>query len=157
MRKLIVLPRRLWNERRHDREHVRHEFHGRYIVKRISRREQSAQRRKPPIEGPRAHVPLKYISYIAGRRASTGEDTRRIIRSPPSSPHVHKGEILSRARCPISRAGLPLSIVILSIAHTHVYAPHLRDELELHRFYATAIKKFISTACVISRLKNPTC
>jgi len=106
----------------------------------------------------RDHISLKYNIYSVHR----GHERAR-ARIPGGlsallSPFAlcTQGSRDLIARCPISRAGgVLLSIVILSITHTHthVYAPYLRD-MELHRFYASVIKKFIPQARVTFRLKK---
>jgi len=110
---------------------------GRYIVERWrgSRCKHAISSRRPSMKALllRAFtVLLKYCIYIfyvsRVMGASSSEDSCRLSIPPRLHPSflfslfVHKGaEILSRARWPISRAGVLLSIVILSIAHTHVY------------------------------------
>lgn len=87
----------------------------------ISRREQSVRRKN--LRSPRTLIPLKIYFRIS---RITREFERGYRADYPLSPtlFIYRAEILSHARCPISRTGVPLSIVILSIAHTHVYAPH---------------------------------
>jgi hypothetical protein len=87
------------------------------------------------IVGKLAAVRLRLeISQIASARLES-ELGRQFQLDYPLS--VHKGaEILSRARCPISRTGLPLSIVILSIAHAHIYTRRgIAPTLQLRKFH----------------------
>lgn len=71
---------------------------------------------------PRAHIPLKIYFRISRITRELGRGYRADYPLTPTLFIHGRAEILSHARCPISRAGIPLSIVILSIAHTHVYA-----------------------------------